>query len=259
MRNVLLIHGAWQGSWVWSDTATALEAAGFQPHALDLPGNGAHPIPFENATFEDCIEAAVSVIDDCAGTAAVVAHSGGGLLASQIAEARPDRIDRMIYVAGMMLPGGQTFSDLVDEAQADDPNVAGIWPFLERTACGRGTCVPVEAACRIFYHDCPPDDALAAAARLTPQPDATRAVSPGPLTTQRFERVARAYVECRRDRSILLTLQRRMQALVPGALTFSLDTGHAPMLVQPVAFTSLMTTILNLPLGQFQTKGASYA
>ena len=37
---VILIHGAWQGSWVWARFTPYLEAAGLAAHAVDLPGNG---------------------------------------------------------------------------------------------------------------------------------------------------------------------------------------------------------------------------
>ena len=37
---VILIHGAWQGSWVWARLTPYLHAAGFDAHAVDLPGNG---------------------------------------------------------------------------------------------------------------------------------------------------------------------------------------------------------------------------
>jgi alpha-beta hydrolase superfamily lysophospholipase len=37
---VILIHGAWQGSWAWARFTPYLEAAGFITRAIDLPGNG---------------------------------------------------------------------------------------------------------------------------------------------------------------------------------------------------------------------------
>ena len=38
---VLLIHGAWQGRWVWDRLVPLLQAAGLKTHPVDLPGNGA--------------------------------------------------------------------------------------------------------------------------------------------------------------------------------------------------------------------------
>ncbi len=254
-RNVVLIHGAWQGGWVWDGTVSELEAAGFRAHPLDLPGNGYHPVPFEQATFKDCIDHAVGTVDRCEGEVSLIAHSGGGMVAGKVAEARPDRLDRIIYVAGMMLPSGLSFTDLIGEVLSKEPSVLGIWPHLEPTADGKGTRVPPAAAREIFYHDCAPEAAAAAAAKLEAQPDATRAVTTGTLTSRRFGKVARAYVECLRDRSILLSMQRRMQTLMPGALRFSLDTGHAPMLARPQAFIELILEILTLPLSRFHSKG----
>jgi pimeloyl-ACP methyl ester carboxylesterase len=88
--------------------------------------------------------------------------------------------------------------------------------------------------------------AAAAAARLTPQPQSGRAVSPR-LTAERFGTVPRLYVEATEDRSVILAVQRRMQALVPGAAVVSLPTGHAPQLSAPAALLAAILPFLEQP------------
>lgn len=92
--------------------------------------------------------------------------------------------------------------------------------------------VPAEAAVAYFLQDCPEEDAAAAASRLTPQGEGGRAVRT-PATAGRYGRIPRLYVEALEDRSVILPVQRAMQACAPGALVASMPTGHAPQFSAP--------------------------
>lgn len=237
---VLLIHGAWQGSWVWEAFAPLLEESGFQPIPVDLPGNGADDTPPEAVNLDLYVSHLRSLIEAAGAPVAVIAHSGGGNAASALGEAMPEAITGIVYVAGMMLPSGMGFGDIVKEALPSHPEAGGISPHLVWSEDGLVSSVPAEAAARHFLNDLPRETALAAAAKLTPQPEGGRAAAPL-LTAERFGRIPRLYIEATDDQSVFIYLQRRMQELVPGAEVATLDTGHAPhvsapgLLIGPVA------------------------
>jgi len=231
-RTVVLIHGAWQGSWAWDALVPHLRAAGLDAHAVDLPGNGTDGTDPALVSLDLYVASVLDRIERIGGVVGVVAHSGGGIVASQLAEIRPERIERLAYVAGMMLPDGVGFAEVAAPVIAQDAEAAGIGPHLVWSADRLTSRVPAEAARRIFFHDCPAAAAEAAASRLTPQPERGRAVRPR-LSAERFGRVPRLYVEALADRSLVPAVQRRMQALVPGARVVSLPTGHAPQLAAP--------------------------
>lgn len=241
-REVVLIHGAWQGAWVWDAVVPMLEAEGWTCHAVDLPGNGADGRGPGRASFDDHRTHLARIIEYCHRPVRLVAHSGGGVLASQIAEDLPDQVAQVVYVCGMMLPSGVAFHDFIEPFVAADPAAIGIGAHLD-TVPG-GTRVRPEAAMEIFYHDCPPEAARAAAARLTVQPEGVRA--PKARLTERFLRARRAYIECLADRSVVLPVQREMQRQVPGAVTASLPSGHAPMLAMPDALAHTLLGCLAL-------------
>src|SRR5580698_8627861 len=100
---VVLIHGAWAGSWVWDRLIPYLETGGLRCNAIDLPGNGSDAIPPAAITFESYLEHLYGVVDELNGPVSLVAHSGGGNVASAFAERWPDLVSRIVYVAGMML------------------------------------------------------------------------------------------------------------------------------------------------------------
>lgn len=237
----MLLHGAWQGAWVWDSQIPALVAAGFGPVALDLPGNGADGRAPDTVDFADHVAHARAALLAASEPVHIVAHSGAGVLATQLAENHPDKVGQVIYVAGMMLPSGVTFPEMVAPFAATDAAAIGIGAFLHMGP--EGSSVPQDAAVKIFYHDCPPDAARSAAMRLTIQGEAVRA--PRVFhTAANAGRVPRAYIRCGADRSVVPAVQDAMCDAWPGARLRRLECGHAPMLAAPDALAKTLLGLL---------------
>ncbi len=239
-KHALLIHGAWQGAWVWDTFTPCFEALGWRCKAVDLPENGQPGSEPGPASLTSYVDHCASVME---GASTIIAHSGAGVVASRLAETLPERVEAVVYVAGMMLPSGMAFEDLLAD-WSGEPISKGIGPHLVWSPDGAFSAVPPEAALEIFLQDCPADAARAAAARLTPQRESGRRLR-AHLTPERFGRVRRIYVEALRDRSVVLAVQRRMQALSPGAEVLSIDTGHAPQLAAPNRLASMLDGALS--------------
>ncbi|MEM9748010.1 MAG: alpha/beta fold hydrolase [Actinomycetota bacterium] len=225
---VLLVHGAWQGSWSFDELVPALAEFGRTGVAVDLPGNGADSTPPEDVSLDRYLDALTSTIDDLGGRAAVVGHSGGGLVATALAERSPDRVAAVVYLAGMCLPNGESFGEL--QARVGGP--VGISDDIVVADDGLTSSVPTDAAIRYFLHDLPSPTARRLAAQLTSQPEAGRLIT-SPTTPTNFGRLPKLYVEATDDRSISVDAQRAMQALAPDMEVVSLDTGHVPQVVDP--------------------------
>ncbi|WP_159591105.1 alpha/beta fold hydrolase [Chelativorans xinjiangense] len=240
---VILIHGAWQGSWVWTRLMPLLEDAGLAAIAVDLPGNGHDDTSPEAVSLDLYVQHIEKIVAATKGCVSLVGHSGGGVVATAAAEALAGKVDRVAYIAGMMLPSGMRFAEFLADERAADRGLAGIGPHLVWSPDRQSTAVPTEAAAEIFLSDMAHDAALAALARLTPQPQGGRDVAVR-WTDSRFNRLPRLYIECLRDRSVAHELQRRMQELVPGAERVMLDAGHVPHISAPAQLAGALIPFL---------------
>jgi len=244
----LLIHGAWAGAWVWDTLTPFLEERGLKVLAPDLPGCGTRLGDPTQASLEHCVFELEKQLDAVEGPLLLVGHSGGGAVATQLAEAVYPQVTGVAYLAGMMLPSGMSFGNLVAEMVGQYPEASGISPFLEWQDDGRVSHVPGPAIRRIFLQDIDEQVAEQIIPRFGPQAEGSRILVPR-WTQDRFGRLPRLYIEARRDQSVILPVQRRMQALVPGAEVVSLDTGHVPQLAAPEAVADALAQFSGQPLG----------
>ncbi|MDH0496358.1 alpha/beta hydrolase [Comamonas aquatica] len=242
-NQIVLIHGAWQGSWAFEAWTPYLHARGWHPHGIELPGNGwGTPGPASLAAYVDHVCAKLEAIGE---PVVLLGHSGGGLIATAVAERAPELVTCIVYLAGMMLPPGMRYAELIRQVSAEYPgeDLSGIGARLEWTPGRRFSVVPQDAALEVFLHDCEITAARRAASMLRPQDEAGRAITVH-WTASRAGTVPRVYVEARQDRSVPHVLQKRMQELVPGAHRISLNCGHVPQLARPEELTEELLRVL---------------
>ena len=112
--DIILIPGLWLDGSSWDEVVEVLEQAGHRAHALTLPGMQSKDADRSEITLRDHVNAVVGVIDslDPAGGKVVLAgHSGGGLIAHAVADARPDRVARVVYVDSVPVGDGGCIND----------------------------------------------------------------------------------------------------------------------------------------------------
>src|SRR5439155_9126295 len=93
MATFILVHGSWHGAWCWHKVTAALEAAGHRVIVPDLPAHGrAWRFPRGRITLAAMTRTVTRILDSLDEPAILVAHSRGGIVASQAAGRRPTRI-----------------------------------------------------------------------------------------------------------------------------------------------------------------------
>lgn len=109
--DIILIPGLWLDASSWSDVTTDLERTGHTVHPLTMPGVGLPAAESADIGIAEWVDAAVAAVDAVAAPVVVVGHSGGGNVAWGVADARPDRVSRVIFVDTVPPPSGFGISE----------------------------------------------------------------------------------------------------------------------------------------------------
>lgn len=117
-----LIPGLWLDASSWDAVVPAIESAGHLAHPLTMPGLEADDADRSSITLDTHIDHVVRLIDEAPDDEkiALVAHSGGALVAFGAIDRRPDRVDRVVYVDSW--PGGEG-AIVNDEVPFDDADM----------------------------------------------------------------------------------------------------------------------------------------
>ncbi len=117
--DIVLIAGMWLDGSAWDGVVPELERLGHRPVPLTLPGQGDGST---TATYDDQVAAVLAAVDGADGPAVVVGHSAASALAWVAADARPDKVARVVLVGGVPNPDGETYFGFF-------PPVDGVVPF----------------------------------------------------------------------------------------------------------------------------------
>ena len=123
MTTYLLIHGSFQGGWIWQPTAAVLRAAGHTVYAPTLDGCAERKIylrPGITVAWSAQELAGLLFYEDLKDVV-VVATSSGGLVAQKLAEHAADRIERFVFLDALMPLPDESIEDIVERGPNAPP------------------------------------------------------------------------------------------------------------------------------------------
>jgi pimeloyl-ACP methyl ester carboxylesterase len=107
MSTFVLIHGAFHGAWCSNKVTPSWSRQGVHKVvALDLPGHGGDQAPAAEVTLEAYADRVVEALDAHPEPVVLVGHSLSGTVISQVAERRPEKINKLEYLCVQLLPSG---------------------------------------------------------------------------------------------------------------------------------------------------------
>jgi pimeloyl-ACP methyl ester carboxylesterase len=231
MATYVLLHGAFQGGWIWQRVAPHLRAAGhavFTP-TLDGCAERRHTLRPGIDTESQAAEITEMLFFEDLHDIVLVGTSCGGMVAARIAETARDRIGRVVLADALALFNGETVADHVKRPTA-------VTNSIGTTSIGTGPSYE-DAANRMFVSLDGPTKEWALA-RYTPHPIAAMA-APVKLDSFWQQDWNASVIWCRQSVNPPVSHQKRAAETLK-ARWYELDTGHYPMLTEPQALAGLM-------------------
>lgn len=264
----VLVHGAFANSFSFAPLQAELALRGHRSLAVDLPGHGfgaTFPAAYQAPQDPDGLATApggikgVTLADNAAhligvlerakrhGPAIVVAHSRGGITATAVGNARPDLIDRVVYVSAWC-PVELDVNDYYGEPEMAGIDAAGLARALAGDPAALGlirtnfrTADPEALAAfrHAFAADLTDDEFRTFLNTFQPDENLDVGSSADRAQAATWGRIPRSYVRLADDVSMPPAMQDRLireaDALTPGN-PFDVHTvpgGHLRWLVHP--------------------------
>ena len=241
MACFVLVHGSFHGAWCWSRFVPLLERSGHNVVVPNLPASGGDPESLLNANLSSYTCRIVDAIARQPGPVVLVGHSMGAIVACQVAERVPERVQALVCVCGLLLRSGESLVSFLEDHKHLDVEDR-VLENMTVSADGTIATFPRAAAPEVFYNRCSMQDAQWAADQLRPQATAVYGERLH-LTEARFGRVRRYYVEGTADNAVSIRYQRVMVERTPCEQVFSLDSDHSPFLSRPADLAAILESV----------------
>jgi pimeloyl-ACP methyl ester carboxylesterase len=215
-----------------------LESLGHKVLTPDLPGHGQNiknPAKINLKVYSRYI---IHLIDSIENKVILVGHSMSGMVISQVAEMRPDKIHRLIYLSAYLPCNGQSLFDLIAANQAA-LEATPIESAMQISEDKRFYGISPDDIRPLFYNRAQSEHLAAVPLTLPPQP-ALPLAGKVTLTEECFGKVAKTYICCLDDKVIPISHQRHMMKQQACKEMVQLDTDHSPFLSCPETLAAVL-------------------
>ncbi|MFG1709452.1 alpha/beta fold hydrolase [Nonomuraea sp. M3C6] len=232
MNTFVLLHGAWQGGWVWQRVAPLLRAAGHEVHTPTLTGvsDRAHLLNPQIGLSTHIQDVVALVEAHDARDVVLVGHSYAGQVVTGVADRIGERLAKRIHLDAFVGDDGEAAIDLLPATVAEHYRESVSGP-------GFGWLIPVRSLSVLGVTEDADLDWLTP--RLTPHPWLTYTE---PLRlTGKGEQVPAAFIECT-DWMRVFTPQAE-RAAARGWPVHEIATGHEAMVTAPDQLAAVLLQV----------------
>jgi pimeloyl-ACP methyl ester carboxylesterase len=223
MATYVLIHGSFQGAWIWQPTVALLHKAGHAVYAPTQDGcaerkSGLRPGITVTSAAQELAD--LMFYEDLKDVI-VVGTSTGGLIAQKLAVLGGDRVGRLVFLDALAPLPGERIRDIVNRPNAPPYQMTELtrFPMPEDLANG-------------LYRRMPPAEKAWALPRATPHPLGLSDAAPGELDDFWSRSWKASVIRCAESPNPPEAHQRRTAEKLKAPYS-ELQSGHYAMLTHP--------------------------
>lgn len=233
-RPIVLLHGGWQGGWVWKKLTPYLVAEGHSVYTPTLTGLGdrAHLAHVE-VNLETHIQDVLAFLEmEDLHDVVLVGHSYGGFIISAVAERAGDRLHSLVYLDGFVPENGKRMTDYyvlpveIREAIIKTGRESGFMEPLPLEALGVTDASDLEWALP----------------RVVKQPFATFD-QPIRLASPAASNLPHTYIACTTSPSDTVSQFAKVVRDDPSWNFYELSTGHQAMMTAPLELAQILLEV----------------
>jgi pimeloyl-ACP methyl ester carboxylesterase len=224
---IVLVHGSGHTSHVWERLQTHLL---HRSVAVDVPGRADRVASIAEVTLDDAATSLAADVDEATtGPLVLVGHSAGGIMLPAMASRLDDRVQHLVFVAGLCARHGEAVISTVRPDAVD---------------LGRRLAALREEFAGCMLDPNPPADGMhgidtATAAGIDSLNFMSQIVSWDGVD----DSVPRTFVRCTRDRIQPPALQAALAENCAASEVVDVESGHTPALSVPVVLATVLDNI----------------
>ena len=231
MSQFVLVHGSFQGGWIWQPTEALLRSEGHDVYVPTLDGCAERKVNLRpglsiTSVANELVEA---LFYQDMSEIILVGTSSGGLVVEKTAALARDRIQRLVFLDALVPQPGESVKDIVQHpAGAPNYQITEFTRGLTREQLGNGMFSELSGKLKDWALD-----------RVTPHPLGLSDQEPGEL--DKFWEMAwqATVIYCTESANPPESHQRRTADRL-GAKWLVMEAGHYPMLTHPKETSQLL-------------------
>jgi len=237
-QTFVLVHGAWQGTYVWQFIRDELEKKGQKVIVVELPAHGNDTTSAANVSIDSYRDKVIAAINAANTRVILVGHSLGGMVVSAVAESIPEKIEKLVYIAAFVPVSGQRLIDLASQ-DAQSQLGSSLIPSVNQLTLD---IIPANRI-PVFCQDGSATIKQLLLDKFRVEPAIPFSI-PVTLTSTAFGKVNKYYIHTTADQAIGINLQKQMASAAGISKVYSLNSGHSPFLSMPDSLSNILMTII---------------
>lgn len=235
----VLVHGAFQDKSCWTTTKSILEQNGHKVLTPDLPGRngvGLSQTPLTLINYKDVV---IKTITQQPEPVILVGHSFAGFTISGVAEAIPNKIQSLVYLAAYIPNNGDSLQTLSSQdiwTKFNQENFVISKDFSTAEVLDRDQVL-------IFGNDADVSLQKKLKASMIKEPLAPASEK---INLNGKPNVPIVYIQTLRDNAVSTYFQAEMITRNRVDRVFQIDSGHAPYTTQPIQLNRILDKVARL-------------